>query len=90
MTVEHLDPLARLSRGTKSREPAQVEARTEKVVRRFAWFAVDDPVPFVVMLFWAMTQLMHKVGLQRSSWSLRRGGGLPPAGPRLLRKRRSR
>ena len=89
-TVEHLDHFSRYSRATKSQVPEQTRTLVDGRIRRFAWFALDDPIPFVAMLVWATTQLTYKVGLRRSNSASGQLGTLLPAKPRLLRKRTAR
>ena len=50
MMVEHLDVVSRLSRRRRTEVPSSVTTTRDRGSRTLAWFAQDDPLPFVAML----------------------------------------
>jgi O-antigen/teichoic acid export membrane protein len=88
MMVEHLDVFSRLSRRRRAEVPSSVATSRERGSRTLAWFAKDDPLPFVAMLVRAARMFGARLRPRRGAPSPSEGRPDDPPEPVLRQRKR--
>jgi predicted ATP-grasp superfamily ATP-dependent carboligase/O-antigen/teichoic acid export membrane protein len=89
MTVEHLDVFSRLSRRPRAEVPSSVVTSKRRGSRTLAWFAKDDPLPFVAMLVRATRMIGARLRPRRGTPSPSEVPPDVPPEPVLRQRKRS-